>query len=131
MKKDKYLNKLVLKLLEVSFKDGRMVESQVVKSIKALKSLSLSDSILALTEYVKQLKRLERAHTMYIETTIPLTFQQINKLKKIVEKKILVTKVLVNINEDILGGFKLRIGDQIWDESILGRIDKVKEVIQG
>lgn len=131
MKKDKYLNKLVLKFLEVSFKDGRMVESQVVKCIKALKSLSLSDSILALTEYLKQLKRQERAHTMYIETTIPLTPQQINKMKKIVEKKVLVTKVLVNINEDILGGFKLRIGDQIWDESILGRIDKVKEVIQG
>ena len=52
-------------------------------------------------------------------------------MKKIVEKKVKITKVLVNSNTGILGGFKIRIGDEIWDDSISGRIEKVKEVIQG
>ena len=51
--------------------------------------------------------------------------------KGIVEKKVKITKVLVSINADILGGFKLRVGDEIWDESILGKIQQVKEAIKG
>jgi len=80
---------------------------------------------------LRQLKRKEREHTLYIETAIPLTPEQIKKMKKIVEKKVKITKVLVNSNTGILGGFKIRIGDEIWDDSISGRIEKVKEVIQG
>lgn len=129
MKKSKLLQKTIHKLVEASFKDGKLVESQVIKSIKALKFLSRADGIFALSEYLKQLKRKEREHTMYIETTIPLSSTQIKKAKKIVEKKVKITKILVNINPEILGGFKLKIGDEIWDESILGKINQIKEVI--
>lgn len=127
--KSKQLEKLINKLVEVSFKDGRLLESQVMKSIKLLKSIP--QSIWALSEYLKLLKRKERAHTMYIETTIPLSPAQVNRAKKLVEKKVKITKVLVSVNPEILGGFKLKIGDEIWDESVLGKINQVKEVISG
>lgn len=117
--------------MEVSFKEGKMVESQVIKSIKLLKSLSSSKAILALSEYLKQLKRIDRQYTMLVETSIPLSPAILKKMKKIVEKKNKITKVVVNINPEILGGFKLKIGDEIWDESILGKINQVKEVISG
>lgn len=129
MKKSKLLQKTITKLVQVSFKDGKIVESQVTKSIKALKSLPRYEAIQALSEYLKQLKRMMRQHTMYIETVIPLSPTQIKKAKKIVEKKVKITKVLVNINPEILGGFKLRIGDEIWDETLLGKINQVKEAI--
>lgn len=145
MKKDKQLQKLINKLVEKGFVDGKIIENQVTKAIKFLKSLPRTDAIWALSEYLKLLRRKEREHTMYIETTIPLSTEQIKKAKKIVERKvnpsvtlrvngersqtIKITKVLVNINPEILGGFKLRIGDEIWDESILGKIQKVKEAI--
>lgn len=125
------LQKTVSKLVDLSFKDGKMVEAQVSKSIKVLKSLPRSEAIQALSEYLKNLKRREREHTMYIETIMPLSPAQIKKMKKIVEKKVKITKVLVNINKEILGGFKLRIGDEIWDESISGKINQVKEAISG
>lgn len=131
MIKNKQLQKLVGKLVEGSFKDGRMLETQVVRSIKTLKSLSRYEAIQALSEYLRGLKRKEREHTMYIETTIPLSPTQLKKMRKIVEKKFKITKVLVNITADILGGFKLRIGDEIWDESILGKISQVKEAVSG
>lgn len=131
MKKDRQLLKLVNDLLEISFADGKIVEKNVAKTIKVLKSLPASKSIFALSEYLKRLKRKEREHTMYIETAIPLSDSQVNEMKKIMEKKIRITKVLVNMNPEILGGFKLKIGDQIWDESILGKIGQVKEAIRG
>lgn len=138
MKIKKQLQKTVSKLIDISFKDGRMLEGQVIKSIKVLKSLSRSEAILALSEYLKGIKRKEREYTMYIETAIPLSPAQIKKAKKIVERKAAgsersrtITKVLVNINPEILGGFKLRIGDEIWDESVIGKIQQVKEAISG
>ncbi len=138
MKKNKQLLRIVKHLIDESFSDGKIVEGQVVKSIKILKNLPTSKSIYAMMEYLKGLKRKEREHTMYIETAISLSSVLVNKMRKIVEKKILpagrqvkINKVLVNINPEILGGFKLKIGDEIWDESILGKINQVKEAIRG
>ena len=129
MKKDKQLQRIVKQQVTASFKDGKMQESQVLKSIKALKSLSKNKAILALTEYLKELKRIERQHTMYIETTTALSSSQLMVARKIVERSYKITKVTVKVNPGILGGFKLRVGDEIWDESVLSKINQVKEAI--
>ncbi|MBI2314627.1 F0F1 ATP synthase subunit delta [Candidatus Daviesbacteria bacterium] len=129
MKIKKQLQKTVSRLVDLSFKDNKISESQVVRSIKALKSLPRAEAIISLSEYLRSLKRKEREHTLYIETTMPLAQSQIKKVKGIVEKKVKITKVLVNINADILGGFKLRVGDEIWDESVAGKIQQIKEAI--
>lgn len=131
MKKSKLLQKTIKKLVEASFKDGKIVESQVVKSIKLLKSQPTTQAILSLSEYLKELKRIERKHTMYLETVVPISPDQLKKAKRIVEKKVKITKVVTNINPEILGGFKLRVGDEVWDETLLAKIHQVKEVISG
>lgn len=127
--KKQYL-KVVSDLVKISFKDGRTVENQVTKSIKILKSLPTSLAIPALSEYLKELKRVQRQFTMYVETTFPLSDSQLSKMKKIVEKKHKITKIETKINPDILGGFKLRIGDEIWDESVLEKVNQIKENIK-
>lgn len=129
MKKGKLLQKTVSKLVDASFKDGKVLESQVTKSIKLLKSLPTHEAIWALGEYLKELKRRQRQHTMYVETVIPLSPAQLKKAKKIVEKRVKITKVLTAVNPEILGGFKLKVGDNVWDESILGKLNQVKEEI--
>ncbi len=121
--------KTIVKLANASFKDGRLLESQVAKSIKALKHLPRNESILALTQYLKLIKRKERAHTMILETSIPISSAQIQKVKKIADKKFKITKVIHSINPEILGGLKLRVGDEVWDETLLNKIDQVKEAI--
>ena len=131
MKKSKQLQKSVRLLIEASFKEGKIIESQVVKSIKVLKSLSRNEAIEALSEYLRGLKRKEREHTMYIETVVPLSPLQIKKARRIVEKKHDITKVISRVNPEILGGFKLRVGDEVWDESTLAKINLLKEAIRG
>lgn len=129
MKKNKELEKLVRQLVGRSFLDDKLIEREVIKSIKVLKSLPSSQAIFAMSEYLKGIKRREREHTMYIETAIPLSPAQVKKAKEIAGKMINITKILVSINSEILGGFKLRIGDEIWDESLSGKIKQVKEAI--
>lgn len=131
MKKSSHLQKLISKLAESSFKDGRIIESQVAKSIKLLKTLPPYQAIPSLSEYLKLIKRKERQTTMYIETVITLSQSTIKKMKKIVERKIKITKIVTNINPGIIGGFRLRIGDEVWDETVLGKINQIKEAIAG
>lgn len=131
MKKNKLLQRTITKLIEVSFKDGKIMENQVIKSVKALKALPKYEAIKALSEYLRGLKRKQRQHTLYIETVIPPSFAQLGKIKRIVEKKVKITKTLNFINPEILGGFKLRVGDEIWDQSILGKLNQIKEAIVG
>lgn len=138
MKKDKQLLKMVRQLIVRSFSDGRTIERETSKAIRILKSLPSSQTIFAMSEFLNGLKRKEREHTMYIETATPLTSSQVNKMKRIAEKKSLpanrqvkISKVLVSINKEILGGFKMKVGDEIWDGSVLGSINQVKEVIHG
>lgn len=127
----KQLQKIVRNLSETSFKDGIVLEAQVIKAIKALKTLPKPEAIEALGEYLKAIKRMERQFTMYIETAIPLPEATVRKMRKIVEKKSKITKIVTNINPEILGGFKLRVGDEVWDETILGKIEQVKGAIRG
>lgn len=129
MKKNKNLQKVINRLVDVSINEGKLIESQITRSITALKSLPATQAIEALSEYLKELRFRERQHTMYIETVIPLSNLQIQKIKKIAEKRVKITKVVTQINLEILGGFKLRIGDDIWDESIMGKVTQIKEVI--
>ncbi len=131
MKKDKQLLKIIRKLIDISFSDGKIIEKEVVKSIKVLKTLPTTKAIFAISEFLKELRRKERAHTMYIETAISLSPVQVAKAKKIVSRNNKITKVLVQINPEILGGFKLKIGDEIWDESVKGKIEQIKETIRG
>ena len=131
MKKSKLLQKTINKLVEGSFKEGKLAENQVVRSIRLLKSLPKYEAIGALSEYLNGIKRIMRKHTMYIETVTPLSPKQVIKAKKIVEKRYLITKVVTNINPEILGGFKLRVGDEVWDQTLSGKIRQIKEAILG
>lgn len=125
------LQKTVIKLVEASFKEGKLLESQVAKSIKILKTLPQSEAIQALSQYLEGVKREERKHTLYIETAVDLTSLQVKKVKKVIEKKVKITKTLVYVNPDILGGFKIKIGDEVWDETVAGKINQVKEALSG
>lgn len=130
--KGKQLEKIVSKLTMISFKDGQLIESKVLKYIKLLRLQPRFKAIFYLSQYLKELKRKQREHTLYIESVIPLSPIQVNKIKKFVDKKDLqvqITKVVTGINPEILGGFRLRFGDEIWDETVLGKINQVREAI--
>lgn len=131
MKKIKQLQKLAKQLVDISFSNGKMIDSKVVKSLKLLKSLPRSESIPVLTEYLKGLRRLQKQYTLYIESPIKLSRKDISKIKKSVAKRVKITNMAVNINPDLIAGIRLKIGDEIWEDSVMDRIRQVKEAIIG
>lgn len=129
MIKDKKITKTVNKLAEKSFKDGMLNQSKVTKFVKLLNSQSKSMAIFSLTRYLKQLRRIQKQHTLFIETVIPISLAQRNKITEKFRKKFKITKVMTNLNPEILGGLKVRIGDEIWDGSLLNKLNQVREAI--
>lgn len=124
------LDRVVInKLINESFKEGKLIESKVLKSITLLKSQSSTQAIYSLQEYLRELKRMQREHTLHIETVIPISPGQLKKIKRVIEKNVKITKIVTTINPEILGGVRLRVGDEIWDQSLLGKLNQVKEVI--
>lgn len=136
MKKNKHLLNIVNDLISASFIDGKVIDSSVKRSVKLLKSLPVSQAIESLSEYLKSFKRIEKEHAMYIDTAISLSAAQVNKLKKSLLKmqnrnQPKITKVSVQVKPKILGGFVVKIGDNIWDESILGKAYALKGALTG
>lgn len=129
MIKDKKIIKKIRKLAEKSFKDSRLNQFEVTKSIKLLKSQPKSMALFTLTKYLKELKKIEKQHTLFIETVIPISVVQRNKITARLSKKFKITKVTNDLNPEILGGLKIRIGDEIWDGSLLNKLNQVREAI--
>lgn len=129
MKKNKKLLNLIRKLAGLSFENGEIRKSQVLESIKVLKSLPSYLSIFSLSAYLKEVKRLENKHTMYIETVVPLDTKEL-KMVKAFGKKEKITKIVTDINRSIIGGIKFKVDDQVWDGSLLGKINQVKETVR-
>ena len=127
--KKKLLQNLSRKLANSSFKEGKMVPEKMTRSVKVLKSLPNYQALYALSEYLAEVKAIEKKHTMYVETVVSLPPRLLRRAKKAFRTKIKITKVLASINPNLLGGVKIKAGDEIWDGSILGKIDQLKEAI--
>lgn len=128
----KQLIKIVNLAVKSSFKEDKILESQVVRVIKTFKQLKTSDAVFAMTEYMKGVKKQLREHTLTIETAVPLSQTEVGKIKKSMEKEdFKISQIQVNINPEILGGVRVRIGDTIFDSSLEGKIKKIGEIING
>lgn len=128
--KDKQLEKLIHKLVRVSFIKGKLNQPKIRQIIDILKNLSKGNAIKSLTMYLELLKKRLDQNRLFIESPIKLSDSQINEIVKTVERTTDVYETEVLVNPALLGGFKLKIGDQIYDDSIESKISQVKEAIR-
>ncbi|MFA6537351.1 MAG: ATP synthase F1 subunit delta [Patescibacteria group bacterium] len=65
------------------------------------------------------------------ESVIPLPNESQKELEKIFEKKVGQKIVFKNIlNEKLLGGLRIKIGDSVIDSSLKGKIERLNETIE-
>lgn len=128
--KNNRINTIVNKAVLASFKNGRLLESIVVKNIKIFKSLPVAESINALHSYLTGIKRKLREHTLIVETAYPLPVSQLRKIKENLSKKYLIIKLEEKINPSLLGGVKIQVGDNVYDNSITTKVEQIKEFIK-
>ena len=132
MKIDKRLRGKVAGMVRDSFdKSGKLVEKKAEGYINELKSLSTPKAIVALSEYLKGVKREMKKSALEIETAIELSEPQIKEITKSMEVRYQINEVKTNLNSSLFGGIRIKIGDVVLDDSVSRRIAQVKEVILG
>lgn len=130
MKKSKQLLSLIDQVVRSSFINERLNEPKVFNFIKIFKTLPKADAIFALLEYSKRIKRELNRTTLEIESAIPLSPQQVKEITTALKADFKINQVKFITNLSLLGGIKIRIGDQIFDDSIINRIEQLKEGIK-
>ncbi len=111
-------------LLEV-FKDADEITKGLVQTMLDNKRIAMLQEVAY--KYIIQYEKMKGEEVAYVTTAVPLTAE--------LEKKILaqVTKVTGNkvsikneVDESILGGFVLRLGDTQYDASIANKLNGLK-----
>lgn len=131
-KLDKRLMKIVNKMAEDSFSaEGALEEKKTSNYFQSLRSLSHSQSIVALSQYLKMIKMGLSKTTLDIESVISLTDVQVKEVVASIKAKQPVIAVNTKTNDSLLGGLRVKIGDIVYDDSISQRIAQLKGAING
>lgn len=131
MKKNKALKKLVEKCVGSCCKEGRIDGTKALKIIKDLKSLSLEDAVYSISEFLRELKKQKNKHLLTIESAIPLSKIDLDKIYRKFSKEFKVSEVNNTTNPNLYGGLKIKVGDIVYDDSIQNRIKKLGGIIHG
>lgn len=75
----------------------------------------------------------ERANVLEVKiiSAAPLEDKQVEAIKEKFKKKFNASAVkdIVTVDESLIGGVKVIVGDKVYDGSIKGRIDSLKELV--
>lgn len=129
MKDKGRLKKIAAKSARLSFPEGKLKEENAMDVLKHLKTLPRSQAIYAISKFIKGLKNKSREGSAVIESATPLSSGQINSIIAKLKGDFSVTGVENKINQDLLGGIRVRIGDSVFDYSLKNKIAQVGEAI--
>lgn len=131
MKKNRRLIKMVQILVKESFTNGKLNNKKVIDVIKLLKKLPLAQSIFVLSEFLKGIQRQRAQYLLMIESSTALSKSEVDKITRTIRKQYLFSEVKNVVNPSLIGGIRLRIGDDIFDHSLRGRIIQLGGIIHG
>lgn len=121
------LGKIIEELIRVSFVNNNLYKPKVDQIIKVLGGLSKGTAIAALSLYLKGIKREVDKSRLVIESALPLSHRQIDRVEDIIGRTHPVFETEVIINPKLLGGIKIKIGDTVFDDSLINRIEQLRE----
>ncbi len=130
MKRNKLLDKLVKTAVTESFIKEQLNISKVEKYVKAFKKLPTPQALYALTHLMKRLKLEIDKYTLLVESAADLTRPDLEKIKGVFQKQYSITHIQSIKTASLLGGLKIKIGDNVFDYSVKERINQLKGVIQ-
>lgn len=128
----KKLKDTIGKLVNLSFNSkGEIKESTVQNIVTSLKKLPANDAIQSLILYQKGLKREIGKTTLEISSPVKLSQAEIKKISSAAPKNFNITNVKTVLDSSLLGGLRIKIGDVVFDDSVLAKIETVKGIING
>lgn len=129
MSNRKLLSKLVQKAVDQSFEKGKINESKTKNIVESFKKLDLNEAIFCLETYQKLLKQELSKSEATIYSATKLSIDEQKKLIKKLNSEFKIQSSEFKIDASLLGGIKVKIGDDIYDDTVKNKINTVREAI--
>lgn len=126
MKKNKKLDKIIAKAVESSIKNGSIDQTKAAQYMKNFKTLSLEESLYALKMFQKGLQNFINKHTLVISAPVDLPKETLNKITKSLYTLNAIRYTQFNLDSSLLAGFKFKIGDEVFDNSLRSTLESLK-----
>ena len=126
----KSVTRMIGRLMKNTFKsDGYLNPTVVGKNTKTLKMLPISVSIYALTEYLRRIRAEQSKSVLEIESAVNIPPANLKKIVGALKADYKISAVRTTLNLTLIGGVKIKIGDNVFDDSIGRRILQLGEEI--
>ncbi len=129
MKKNKKLKLLIKKVIQDVFESGKLNDKKIKTYLESFKKLPTLQALEVLKEFERQLRRKLAETTITIESAVKLTPEEVRKVEKTMKSQHQINNLKLVVNESLLGGLKVRVGDEVYDDSVQTKIDEVGEAI--
>ncbi len=129
---DKQLKKVINELIQGSFNEnGELRQEKIKKNINEFKALPDSQAIRVVSEYLKRLKIEIDKTTLEIHSALPLSNSEIKQIRDAAKADHKITQIKTVINAELIGGVRVRIGDTVFDDSVISKILQLGDSIHG
>lgn len=127
MKISKDARKLAKQLFRLSFTNGKLDRAKMESIVSKISQSKPRYYIDILKEY-QRLARLEvqKRHAV-IESATTLDYRLADQLERDLREKYgsdLTTEF--KVTPDLIGGMRIKLGSNVWDSSVRGRLDRLK-----
>jgi F-type H+-transporting ATPase subunit delta len=130
MKSSKESRKISRHLLRLSFTDGKLDEEKVSHMVQSILSEKPRHQLDILKDYQRLLRlEVEKRHAV-IESATPLNGSMGDQIVANLKSRYgddLTTEF--RTNPELLGGLRIKIGDDVWDGSVRSRLSQLQEQI--
>lgn len=130
MKSTKESRKISRQLLRLSFTDGKLDQEKVSHMVQSVLSEKPRHNLDILKNYQRLLRlEVEKRHAV-IESATPLNGSMGDRIVANLRSRYgddLTTEF--RTNPELLGGLRIKIGDDVWDGSVRSRLSQLQEQI--
>lgn len=128
MKVSKETRRLARGLVRASFTDGQLDKGRISSVVQSLVAKKPRDYIRVLEDYKRLLRlELEKRHAR-VESASELQTETRSKIIANLKKKCggeLTSEFI--INPALLGGVRIRVGSDVWDDSVRNRLQRLEQ----
>ena len=128
MKTSKESRNIARRLLRLSFTDGRLDQEKVTQMVQSVLSEKPRQHLDILKDYQRLLRmEVEKRHAI-IESATPLNCSMGDRIVANLRSRYgddLTAEF--RTNPELLGGLRIKIGDDVWDGSVRHRLNQLQE----
>lgn len=129
MSKNEKLRNIIYHCVEDSFSADTLSAKKVEQYTKAFKSFSLDKALLYLKSYFAGIEKYLADKTLFIESAVALDSAQVKRLSNHFINKYKVIDTKLKVDPSLLGGIRIKIGDVVIDNTVIGKIQQLGEAI--